>query len=103
MNSLQLKILRAHEEVKRGTPGARRKLEELQARYRAGGGEIIRDYYGEDAVQVAGAGGSQTRPRSIERETSEVRPRHRAPKRSTRTSQRPSWMLGQDEPWRLRY
>jgi hypothetical protein len=100
MNSLQLKILRAHEEVKRGTPGARRKLEELQARYRAGGGSIDRYYNGADAVQLVGS--SPTRPRSIERETSEVRPRHRASKRSPRTSQRPSWMLGQDERWRLR-
>jgi hypothetical protein len=39
MNTLQLQteILRAHEEVKRGSPGARKKLERLQAEYRSRG------------------------------------------------------------------
>jgi hypothetical protein len=104
MNSLQLEILRAHEEVKRGTPGARRKLEKLQARYRAGGAEIIRDYYAEGAVQLTEAGAKPTALRRIERGSSATRPTtsRRAPRRSTRTSQRPYWLLGEDEPWRLR-
>ena len=100
MSSLVAEIMRAHEAVKSGKPGARKRLERLQAQYRASGGPVTRYYDGEDAVQLAGA--RPARPRSIEREKSEALPHHRAPKRSTRTSQRPSWMLGENETWRLR-
>jgi hypothetical protein len=88
---LQTAILRAHQEVKSGSHGARKKLERLQAEYRSGRHEIVRD------------GGTC---RLIERDSSLTpptmsRPRRRPPERSAR---RPYWLLGDDhrESWRLR-
>jgi Prokaryotic homologs of the JAB domain len=83
MSSLVAEIKRAHQAVKSGRPGARRTLERLQDEYRRGG-TIIRDYVGEDAVQLVEAG---ERPRSIERQKTVGQPR----------PERPSWQLGDKE------
>jgi hypothetical protein len=82
--------LRTHAEVARGEPGAKKKLERLQAEYRTSGQPIERP--GGTARLVAGPVTS-LRPRQ--------KPR-RAVARSQDTSQRPYWMLTQRESWRLR-
>jgi hypothetical protein len=85
-NRLQTEILRAHEEVKRGSPGARRKLDRLQADYRSGRHEIIR---GGGTCRLI-EHGSTPKPPTTSRRLSE------------RSSRRPYWMLGPEpEPWRL--
>jgi hypothetical protein len=58
MTSLEAEILRTHAAVKTGKPGAKRKLKELQARYREGGGPITRYYSGPGAATVVEPGHS---------------------------------------------
>lgn len=93
MNTLRLQteIMRAHEAVKSGSPGAREKLLRLQAEYRSGRHEIIRDG---GSCQLIERDSSLTPPTMS-------RPRRRPPERSAR---RPYWLLGDDhrESWRLR-
>jgi hypothetical protein len=97
MNTVQLQteILGAHEEVKGGSPGARKKLERLQAEYRSGRHEIVRDGGSCQLVERD----SSTTPQTTSR------PRRRPLERSTSTSpSRPYWQLTEREPesWRLR-
>jgi hypothetical protein len=74
---LQTEILRAHQEVKSGGPGARKKLERLQAEYRSGGHSIER-VGGTCQLIDRGAGGQTART-------------------SSPGAKRPSWRLGDKE------
>lgn len=93
MNQLQTEILRAHDAVSRGERGARARLEELQARFRAGGYLIERP-----------AG-----PPTLGRPVAPIR-RRRKPGRariersdaSSGASQRPAWQLREVPYWKLR-
>jgi hypothetical protein len=77
VNSLQTEILRTHEEVKSGSPGARERLHELQRQYREGRHLIER------------VGGSC---QLIDRGASP-----KAARISTPGPKRPSWQLGDKE------
>jgi hypothetical protein len=94
VDALRARIMAAHAEVKRGAPGARERLLELQAQYRMGQFEVIRTPAGATAQL------SETPPPRRRGRPPQPKPKR---KRSTETSQRPSWWLGPDEPWRLRY
>jgi hypothetical protein len=96
LNTLQLQaaILRAHEEVKGGSPGAREKLLRLQAQYRSGRHEIVRDGGTCHLVERD----ASTPPPTTSRARRKPR---RAVARSQDTQQRPYWQLGERETWRL--
>jgi hypothetical protein len=98
VEALMAEITRAHEEVKRGAPGAEQELQALQARFRASGSGVVRTPRGGTVNLV------ETAPR---RGNAKRVPQPK-PKRKQRPSwwlERPSWWLGEDEPepWRLRY
>jgi Prokaryotic homologs of the JAB domain len=82
MNALQTRILEAHGEVARGVVGARERLADLQAQFRAGGFEVVRDPPGATACLTEG--GSATAP---------SRPRRPTPRREVE-----DWVLGADQP-----
>jgi hypothetical protein len=83
----------AHEAVKRGDPGARETLFELQRQYRMGQFEIVRTPRGATAQLV------ETHPRRSSAKRA-PQPKPKRKRRSTEPSQRPSWWLGEDESWR---
>ena len=88
MNELQRMIFDAHGEVERNVPGARKKLERLQAEFRTSG-TIIRP------------GGSCGLVGQVDQ--APRRKTRRAIARSQDIPQRPYWQLGEPEPnWRLR-
>jgi hypothetical protein len=64
-SKLIAEIARAHQQVGRGEPGARKELERLQREYRSSGAPIDRYYGGVDAVQVVEGGARPARPRLV--------------------------------------
>jgi hypothetical protein len=95
VEALRARIMAAHAEVKRGAPGARERLLELQRQYRMGQFEVIRT--------PAGATLQLTETPPARRRGAKRAAKPKSKPRSTGSSERPSWMLGQDEPWRLRF
>ena len=85
--TLRARIVEAHDEVRRGAPGAQRKLERLQAEFRTSGALIERPGGSVRVVEAGSANGS-SRVGTIER-TSTLTKRRPA-------TQRPKWQLGPD-------
>jgi proteasome lid subunit RPN8/RPN11 len=64
--NLKQEIMRAHGEVARGTPGAKARLERLQARYRTSGATIERP--GGSATLIEPGGVTSLRPRRVKQQ-----------------------------------
>jgi hypothetical protein len=96
VNELQQEILRAHEDVRRGAPGAQRTLERLQAEYRTSGALVERPG-GSARVIEAGSTNGSSQTGTIERIGAASTVTKRRPPRRPAT-QRPSWQLCDHEP-----
>ena len=99
MEALKARILQAHREVERGVFGSEENLHALQAQFRAGKHEIVRDG---GTCRLVEPGSSSPRPHRVSMSTLEQAVPRRRPSKPVRTSSSlPYWMLGERETWRL--